>query len=412
MKPVYKYILGAAGVLILLVGIYVLWQKLTSPTPPAETVGGGAPSSSLPVSPTIPEGDQPGSPPPQSADAKGGTGSPRSLNLEKVSDVKALAYWVLKDTGEVYYITDDGTVWSAKNGPDIKISDGTITAINSVVAAPDGKKVLVSFGDPNAAQWGIFDVVDKIWRPLPGDIQNAAWGANDSQLVAAIRSGSTVSLSFVDLQKNPPAYQTIVLSFKLKDVSLHFESPQNLFIVERPSSFYPSRVWLLDTKTLNLTLVLEPASGLWVSWGRNNIHSFEFSSYKNSLFVFDKNLGNQELLPFVTFPQKCGTAFDTVYCFVPENIPWDNPSSLSLPDDYLEKKTYTVDDLYTYNTTKKELGFIFSSPLSDVQSVDATNPEIVGDTIYFLNRYDGFVYSINVPHKEPPTNATSTTPTN
>jgi len=395
MKPIYKYLIIAALLALFFLGIYLLWKNLTATPSVQEPQANENVSSTLPVLSNTPQPSGESSSSPSFGTMPGNASV--GVNLAKISDVPAFAYWVLKDTGEVYYITPTGAVWSAKNGPDIDISDQTIGALDGVAVAPGGKKILASFGDPNAPQWGVFDVIDKAWRPLPQDVMNAAWGADDTQLVATVKNGPSASLAFVDLQKTPPAYKTIVSDFNLQDVWFKFEAPQNLYVIERPTYAYPTRVWLLNTKTLEFDLVLQAEKGLWLGWDRSGSSAFLFSPNSNYLFFMDNNLGNRESMPLVTFPGKCDSAADTTYCFVPNNLSWEQPLSFTLPDDYLEKKLYTVDDLYTFTSSTKEIGLVFGAPLSGLQKVDAIDPEIAENSLYFLNRYDGFVYSVNLP---------------
>lgn len=398
MKPIYRYIIIGTLAVLLVLGVYLLLRNLSAPAAPqAPAAGSQGASSTLPVLPNTPSGPAGTNASSSVGAATGGAASAIGVNLAKLSDTPAFAYWVLHDTGEVYYMTADGAVWSAKSGPDIDVSDQAIGTLDAVAVAPGGRKVLASFGDPNAPQWGIFDVIDKAWRPLPAEIENAAWGADDTQLVATVRNGPSTPLSFVDLTKTPPAYKTIIGDFNLQDVRFKFEAPQNLFIVEKATYAYPARVWLLNTKTLDFNLVVQPQKGLWVGWDRSGAGAFLFSPGSNTLSFADRNLGGQERIPLITFPGKCDSAASTTYCFVPNNIAWERPASVMLPDDYLEKKLYTVDDLETFSTSTKEVGLVFGAPLSGIQSVDAADPEIAGTTLYFLNRYDGYVYSIHLP---------------
>lgn len=408
MKPVYKYILAALGAL-LIVGVYLLWGKFTSPIP-----SDGTQPTPLPISSSTPQQNTGQNSTSTSQNNSGAdfhnTNNQSLINLTELSDTKALDYWILKDTGEVYYITPSGVIWTAKKGADIKISDNTMSAINEVFVAPGGKKILVSFGDPNNPQWGIFDVIDKVWRPLPNDIKNAAWGIDDSQLLVVTKNGQKTPLSFANIQKTPPEYKMIVSDFELNDVWLKFEAPQNIYITEKASFLYPSHVWRLDTKTLTFDLIIPAENGLWVNWDRENKNGFMFSPKNNDLFLSTTELSNSRVAPFITFPEKCDTNTQNklVYCFVPENIAWENTTSISFPDDYFKKKFYTVDNILTLDTNTHELGIVFNSSLSSIKEVDAVNPEINNNTVYFLNRYDEKVYSLELPPIPAEENATST----
>lgn len=410
MKPLYKYIIGVA-VVLLLVGVFLFWQSWSSPTPAPQDQQTGTVSSSL----LVDNGNNNTTNTDQTTPlALGSPSSTSASNLTKLSDFPAFDYWVLHDTKEVYYITKEGRVYAAKDGNDVEISDQTISAINSTTPSDDGKKLLVSFGDPNNPQWGIFDVVDKMWRPLPAGILQATWGGSADRLVVVSGNATTKELLFMDLTKTPPAENIITRGFSLLDVGLRFESPDTLFITERPTYSYSGRIWKLNTKTLSFDLISSPQRGLWVGWNRENTALFKLLPETNTSLFSDQNGNNEQTLPFLAFPTKCTVrAQELVLCFVPQNISQDSSlSSLTLPDDYLQRAVYTKDDIQSFNIKTKEIGLPFDTALSDLVVADASMPQIEGNALYFLNRLNGTIYSLKLSPLPQNETATSTPPSN
>ena len=95
-------------------------------------------------------------------------------------------------------------------------------------------------------------------------------------------------------------------------------------------------------------------------------------------------------LPFITLPEKCTIGDTNLYCAAPVNI----TDKILLPDDYLKKKFYSDDVIYEYALDKKSIRTIFR--LSQDSAIDAINLKIIGDKLFFINRYDNYVYSIDL----------------
>ncbi|KKT90564.1 MAG: hypothetical protein UW92_C0034G0006 [Candidatus Jorgensenbacteria bacterium GW2011_GWA2_45_13] len=388
MKPIYKYIIGLVVVVLIIVG-YVFWVNSSNVPQPSKPATNNN-SSTLPVAGVGSQVDI--------IPTNNPTSTIKDISFIKLSDGAAFDFWVLKDTGEIYYITTNGKVYAAKRGDDVEISNQTVSALNNIDPSLDGKKVLTSFGDPNNPQWGVFDVIDKTWRPLPSDILQASWGTDGDQLIATTRDGGGVKLSFVDLKKTPFEFTTILRGFNLSDTLIKFEAPQTIFVTEKPSYSYSGRFWKLNTKTLDFNLLISPQRGLWIRWNRENNAVFKFFPENNTSFVSDQNNNNEQKLPFIALPSKCSLQGNVVFCFVPENIPLDKSfSSTILPDDYLKSKIYTIDDVRSYDINTKEIGVPFNNSPQAPFFVDGKNPEINNNVLYFINKFDGMVYSADLP---------------
>lgn len=354
---------------------------------------------------TLPDGtvvlpETPGTTPPQEpTDTPGETGDLGEqmpfAKLEKISEYAALDLWINNDTKEIFYITADGRVYNAKSGPDLEVSMQTIGAINKIEASPSGKLALASFGDPNAPQWGLFDSIDKVWKPLPNNISYSTWGESDSVLIATVKDGAKTNLSWVDASKSPYSTKKILDDFGIKNASFFYISPQKLVITERPSFYYQGRVWQLNLKTLSFNLVLAPENGLMLGFGQNKDAIFKYSS-PIEFFVLDSNLQSKTDNFLRTFPDKCTFSASTTYCFVPDNIPWSGAAQSILPDDYLKNKLYTLDTLNTIYENE-ELGIVLIEESKNSEKIDGRHPIVDGKNVYFINKYDNQIYKLTLP---------------
>ncbi|MFH1161697.1 MAG: hypothetical protein V1696_00230 [Candidatus Jorgensenbacteria bacterium] len=390
MKPLYKMLI-IAGVLIVAGGaVYLAWQKLTAPAavPEAELgmpLPAGTSGGVLPGSATSGSNEENGTPAQIQTSA---------LILRKISESPAFDFWVVEGTGEIYYLTPEGKVMDLKEGPDLEISTQTLTALNRVAAAPGGGRVLAAFGDPRTPQWAYFDIIDRSWHTLPQSVQTAAWAGRVDQVVALVQNGSETNLSLLNLSQAPTAVKVVLRDVSLEDITMWFQNPEQFIISERPSAYYASRVWRLDLKTLSFNSVFTPERGLLITPVRNGEAALKWSG--DRLFVLDHDFGHSEELPFSTFPEKCTASPDMLYCFVPRD-PF--PGNLPLPDAYFQNKFHTVDSLITapFPSSSLPLGKSESPWASTADTpVDAKNPVYLNGSIYFINRYDNYIYKLTL----------------
>ncbi|MBI5732902.1 hypothetical protein HY967_03015 [Candidatus Jorgensenbacteria bacterium] len=374
MKPIYKIIILFLILVLAGFGIYILFKRITEPLTPGGT------STTPPTSTT------------QSSETA-------KFVIKKISDTPIFDFVALKNTKEVYYFTEEGRVLAAKEAGDVEAATQEITALNFIKFGPEEEKVLVAFNNPLEPQWAIFDLIDKVWRPLPAEVVNAAWGVNESELVALIKNRDELNLVRLDLAKNPPAPKVIIRDLRLKDVELSFQPPQTLFIREKPSIQYSSRLWKLDLKTLNFNLVTTAERGLMIEWSTDRSFAFKYAA-PDKFFVLDKNL--EVLFPtvFNTFPQKCGYAEEqnAAYCFVPQTIPEQTLSLL--PDEYLNGKFTSTDDLYKIDVATEEVTRLGSGGPNNFGIFDAIRPTYLESNIYFINRYDNYLYRLELKNAD------------
>ncbi len=372
MKPFRKIIIAIGLTIVSALIIYFVWQKIAGP------------NNNERVPP--PDGNS--------------TSTPPVANLKKLSDRPIFDFWLVPDTGEIYYLDSNGGVFGAKEGVDLEISTQTIEALNFIQSSPNHQKILAAFDDPRAPQWGIFDLIDKVWRPLPEEIINATWAATTDELIVLAKNQGAINLSTTDITKNPPTYKTILKDFRLKDVRLTFKPPQSLFIAESPSASYAGGIWLFDLKTANLNLILAPEKGLTISWSKDLAAAFKFSSPRKFSVLNGLTLGRLAPTPIVTLPQKCtADSFSSsslnLYCFSPQNV----TQSTILPDDYFQKKIYTIDDLLQINIdpTLGQTNLIKELLKSnELNAIDGFSPRYFNKTLFFVNRRDGHLYQLEV----------------
>lgn len=321
----------------------------------------------------------------------------KKITLSKISDVTAFDFWISKDTGEIYYITDEGRIFSGKDGEDVNLNTQQLNALNSISPSTSGKKILASFGDPQKPRWGIFDVVDGVWKPLSEEITLLAWGKDEDTLVGVVESEKNYNLSSFDLSKNPIKATVIIKDFRMKDVSFVWKNPDSLFILERPSASIKGRLWEFNTKTAILKRIDPGTSGLTVLWNAARDHALRFAN-PNNLLVTNGSLEPLSPLTITTLPQKCGFGAQTLYCFTPQNE--EQFLGYSLPDDYLQNKFYSTDTLVSINLSTDESETLFETGTGEFIPIDGWHPQENASSIFFVNKYDRFVYRADISSTE------------
>lgn len=310
--------------------------------------------------------------------------------LEKVSDGAVFSYSAISDD-EIYYFTLDGRVFRIAPDGDEVVSERVLTSMNGVWATQSGKRALVSFGDPKNPAWGIFDFLDKAWRPLPPSIKYAAWGGNEDTLFAIEEKDGVKNLVKVNLQKNIPVSSVILSNFRMKDVKFMNGGGDKLFVSEKASSFYKGSVWELNTKTLDWKIVFKEQAGIIFKIFPDLSGGIRFSSPNKFSLVSPSGEIKMDF-PIKTLPEKCGGTGNRFYCFAPVNI----LEGVFLPDDYFKNKVFFLDAFYKIDQKTGESPIVFQSGVDGIPLIDGENLSIVGERVYFVNRYDKRLYRINL----------------
>lgn len=258
------------------------------------------------------------------------------------------------------------------------------------------QKILAAFGSPASPQWAVFDVIDGVWRPLPADVVNAAWGANQNEIIAVSKSSGSYALVRMDISKNPIVRKIVLNDFYLDDVRLTFLPPNQLLIKELGTMSWNSRVWQLDLKTLSFNSIISPARGLVFGTSLDKSLFFVYSGSGLNFFIIDNKLRSYPEVIFISLPSKCDRAANSsstlVLCFSPQDVPGGN----SFPDDYLKRGFFSVDNLYSFSAGSGDVNTVLISNKNGLPAIDAKNPQSSGGKLYFVNRYDDSLYSLAI----------------
>lgn len=310
--------------------------------------------------------------------------------IKRISDNKAFDLWGLQRTREIFYIGLDGRTFRIREGSDEEISQQTISALNFTELSPNQEKALVAFSDPLAPEWGIFDLTDRVWRPLSGNIIQATWGENDEELIAISLNPEGVP-NLVKINPIQQEESIIQSNFLMRGVRLISKSPDEVLIKEPPSSRYQNGIRVFNLTNNTLSLIIEPEVGIKLKFSPNKDYLLKTSS-RNFPTVFDQNMSVVSNFPFEQiFPSKCAFANNYLYCFVNHST-W--PANANLPEDYMMRKLYSVDALFRIDLNMGGIVRLLATGEGRLPSIDAKNPVYLNGKIYFINRYDNYIYEL------------------
>ena len=320
--------------------------------------------------------------------------------------------------GKVTFIQPDGQIFSSEGGSslgeagvekDLKTINST--AIDGLIDASfssDGKMVAARFGNPENPQTSIFDIENKSWRPLELSIQSLAWSPKNRQIAYLAKTNQGLALGTLDLSQKAAKPREFI-SLRGNDLSIKWVWPEKVLLIERASAQVKSSLWAFDFSKKALISVIKDRAGLETIWNASGTLALELSGGRLKLIDGQGILVNK--FDFVTLPSKCAFSFEirnasttsiatgtkkTVAQQVIKeeylNCPIPKNSSVltghDLPDDYYMKDLFTEDNIYQIKISGGEI-----TPLFIGDGIDATDLKRAGQKIYFINRFDGKLYS-------------------
>ena len=126
----------------------------------------------------------------------------------------------------------------------------------------------------------------------------------------------------------------------------------------------------------------------WSPAGDHGI-AFHNSGLNPVTTLIDNNGVALRTFSFVTMPSKCALDAEKIYCAIPKNI----PERAILPDDYLKREIYFEDGVYLIDLTAETITTLFEK---DQPIIDAEHLEVYQNKIYFKNRLDNGLYTVNL----------------
>ncbi len=331
-------------------------------------------------------------------------------------------------------IEPTGEVFTVSSGQSTIVNSSTIDNIISAKFSYDGKKILVSYGDPSNPQAGVFDVATNAWTSLPQGMISPEWAPLNTYQIAYLVTTNSGKLALATMDAaNLKIAPSALLSLNASDLTLQWPSKTEFILSDRPTAQSPGSIWAFNSQTGGFSSILYGVDGAESMWSNN-------STFPYGLLFFNGNSGNTlelqalsgnlptESLTFATLPSKCvfntesmpiassststtaatstpssttkkapapaknsptSTPYLALYCGVPRGS--SGFSSAHLPDDYNMMALFTSDDLYKVNT---QTGAVQSLWSDATQNVDVSDVKFANNALFFVNRYDQKLYGL------------------
>ena len=408
MKRYIYIVAGAVGIVIIAIGVFWFISQQRS-TPGVTGTTGSLPAVGNQNTGTGGNGNGGAG----SGNSSGGTGvagssgAPGTVkSFGVLSNDPAFDYFV-DAQNNVILVQPNGTIEAVANGQVTSLSSTTIANVISASFSYDGKKVLVSSGDPANPQTSIFNIASSSWTPLPQGMQSPAWAPSDSRIayLSTVSATGVSSVVVFDASAKKIATTTL-LSLNAPDLTLRWFNKSQLILSDRPSVFVGGSALLFDMVSKSLTPLVSEAPGMEGIWenavatgttGMGLVFTSDATARGGHLTLNDLSGNVIQNLKFSTLPTKCAFASEMIaasttpilFCAVPRDQ--DAFSFAHIPDDYNQMSLYTSDDVYLINLVSGAIGTTWSD---QSQNLDVSDVKFFNNTLFFINRYDQKLYGM------------------
>ena len=359
------------------------------------------------------------------ASGQAAQGDSQNALLAVIDANPVLAYFPAA-SGTVFAVRPDGGVVAFANGGVSILSTSSFSNVSDAVFSHDGRKVVVMSGYPQNVKASVFDVSLRTWTQLPAGASLPSWSPLDYRLAYLRDNGDgSVSLMTWDAAKAKPS-PIMLTTLYVQDMSVQWANPNTIMLSSRPSAYANGSVLAFDMQRKTVAPVIVSRSGLDVIWSTSPFEGLSFSASQASrgghLQLIDATGAVLQNFTFLTFPSKCAFAqammaassspattsstkpstttaslikaapyvfYTALYCGIPRDQ--NTLTYYPLPDAYNERQISTLDDIYRINISN---GHIDPILVGSSQGFDVSDVRAVGNKIFFINRYDGKLYSV------------------
>lgn len=362
----------------------------------------------------------------------GATGNAAAVKSFGVAFAGPVFDYFVDPQNNIIVVGPDGTITKVTGGVSSTLNSSPIENLVSAVFSYDGKKVLVSFGDPTDPQSSIFDVAAKAWTPLPQGIISPQWSPSDYR-IAYLINGTTTSLFTLDTV-NPKKAAAPLLTLYAQDLTLSWITKTQMVLAGKPNTFAPNDILLFDTARGTLTPIAYEQNGAESIWTGPSSSTptlglvFGKSGGGYSLRLEGVNGAVSEIMTFLTLPSKCvfdierdaaatssaavsstatgsstasaagakaasttAPTYPALYCGIPRDA--SGFSSARLPDNYDQMALFTSDDFYRVNAATGATTPLLADPS---QNFDIFRPKAFNGSLFFIDRYTRALYGLSL----------------
>lgn len=306
--------------------------------------------------------------------------------LQRVSEGFVAFYWLDPSDLSLFTISSAGAITEAPyQGTEEVVYEGDGKPFVSAVPSAKGDEVILITGSPSNPTLAVINVITRKRTFLPFTARSATWHPNGRDIVF-LRDSDAKNPAGLYLFNLAKGTSSLLGALSLGDVKLFTQNQNSIALVEPPSLLAPSSAWSFDLTKKTLSLITTPQAGFMASW--SSFAPFDALAYVPTVGVRAISAkGTAITLTSASLPDKCafGKYEAAYYCAVMRTVP------KGMPDSYLQKAAYSIDSLVAFSRSG-ESKLLWDSQAKG-EPFDATNLKQIGDTLYFINRYDNRLYS-------------------
>lgn len=251
------------------------------------------------------------------------------------------------------------------------------------------------YANPDGRKTFYYNTATKETAPFDMHIDSLSFSPAENKLAYHYQeaNGGINNISLAD--PNGTNAKTVI-NTRLQEAKIAWITQNEIALSTAPSGLAPNLLWVLNTSAQKLSTVLTDIYGLTTAWAPDG-ERFLFSQTSQkgenlSLSLSDKKGTSIKKIELATLPEKCAFAHDekSVVCAAPKIMP-----DIVWPDDYYKNLYSAQEQLWRVNieSGKKEMAYAFVTDSFDVTNLVLSPKE---DVLVFLNKKDGFLYSIKL----------------
>lgn len=264
-----------------------------------------------------------------------------------------------------------------------------------IMWAKDQNEFAAVYANPDGRKTFYYNTQTKQTSPYDAHIDSLAFSPAENKLAYHYQEtgGGINNISLADPNG---ANASTVINTRLQEARVVWVTHNEVALSTAPSGFAPSLLWTLNVGTQKLSTVLSDIYGLTALWTPDG-ERFLFSQTSQkgkglSLSVTDKRGASFKKLDLTTLPEKCVFTKDqkSAVCAAPSVMP-----DIVWPDDYYKNLYSAEEQLWSIHleSGKKEMLYEFPGTGFDATALLLSPQE---DVLVFLNRRDGFLYSVKL----------------
>ncbi|PIR87854.1 MAG: hypothetical protein COU10_02335 [Candidatus Harrisonbacteria bacterium CG10_big_fil_rev_8_21_14_0_10_45_28] len=307
-----------------------------------------------------------------------------------IVDGQAKDFWI-SDNGGIFYIDGAGGIFRTEpnTGESEKLSTVMGGPVRQISPARNGDRVLLSFIQDDVPYFRIFNTLSRSWLGLPDKTLAAAWSPDNKKIAYLASDGAPFATLYILTVESGRSEATGV-SLPVFDPVIGWPVEEKILLSSSVTSKDAGALWAVNLKNQKLAKIDDANHGLVIEWAPEAGYGLAFSTERG---LFAMGLDGEVVadLDLVTLPEKCSVGDEFIYCGTGGGL-----RQASLPDSYWTREKYSNDDLMIISVEGDFLSLKNSLKMADGRPLDIYRPKINGDILYFINKYNGAVYSLKI----------------